>query len=380
MTRHRWIYAATVLAVLAAGAGAAVALTRPSVVTLSKQACGDGWSGPSSDDFTVRDAADSPVQLYVIDPARNLVYAEARDISPGSRREVATSLGTGRYALRCVFGDGTVRTSRAYTVTNGRGATGLAPMPDLDLTAPVQAYRRYVQANLPGLLRDARTLATDVQRGDLGAARRDWLPAHLDYERLGAAYTSFQDFDGALDGTDDGLPGGVGDKDWTGFFRLEYGLWHRQSAAELKPIAAQLVDDVHGLITDFPSEEIDPADLPLRSHEILENALQFQLTGRDDYGSGTTLATVYANTQGTRAVLGTLRSLVGARDPGMLTAIDGGLGTVQGDLRAARTPGGGWTPVTALPQRQRQKLDGDLGALLEQLALMPNLLQERTSA
>ena len=37
------------------------------------------------------------------------------------------------------------------------------------------------------------------------------------------------------------------------------------------------------------------SDIGLRTHEILENTLQFQLTGHDDYGGGTTLATTLAN-------------------------------------------------------------------------------------
>ncbi len=137
---------------------------------------------------------------------------------------------------------------------------------------------------------------------------------------------------------------------------------------------------MQGLIADFPSEDTDPGDLPLRSHEILENALEFQLSGTDDYGSGTTLATVYANTQGTVAVLGTLTSLIQPRDPQLLASIDQWIATVQHDLLGCRAADGTWTPVAALPRARRQTLDGDLGELLEQLSSVPNLLTGRTSA
>ena len=45
-------------------------------------------------------------------------------------------------------------------------------------------------------------------------------------------------------------------------------------------------------------------------HEILENALEFQLTGHDDYGSGTTLATTQANITGTLELLAILHPLL----------------------------------------------------------------------
>jgi len=58
----------------------------------------------------------------------------------------------------------------------------------------------------------------------------------------------------------------------------------------LAPVAAQLTKDVNALLAWWPTQQIPLSDVGLRTHEILENALQFQLSGNDDYGSGTTLA------------------------------------------------------------------------------------------
>jgi iron uptake system EfeUOB component EfeO/EfeM len=244
-------------------------------------------------------------------------------------------------------------------------------MPDLALDGPVDAYRSYVGGKLPGLLAAVRTLDADVAAGDLDRARADWLPAHLDYERLGAAYNSFGDFDARIDGLADGLPLGTADPSWSGFHRIEYGLWHGATGTALKPLTDDLVQAVLGLTADFTSADIDPGDLPLRSHEILENALQVQLTGRADYGSGTVLATVGANLDGTRAVLATLDGLIAPRDPRLLAVVARDGAAVQADLSACG----------AHPDRvERQKLDGDLGELLEQLSTVPGLLQGRTGA
>ena len=107
------------------------------------------------------------------------------------------------------------------------------------------------------------------------------------------------------------------DPDFTGFYRLEYGLWHGQSARQLTGAANKLVADVRALRASGPTMEIDLLDMGLRTHEILENALQFQLTGHDDYGSGTTLATTAANITGTRELLTILRPLLVPRYPGL---------------------------------------------------------------
>lgn len=253
-------------------------------------------------------------------------------------------------------------------------------MSDKELTGPVNAYRAYVSAALPKLLAAAQTLDADVARGDLNAARTDWLPAHLDYERLGAAYNSFGDYDDALNGMANGLPQGVDTPSWTGFFALEYGLWHGWSTDRVRALSQQLVTDAGNLIDDFPSEDTDPGNLPLRAHEILENALQFQLGGIADYGSGTTLATLEANIQGTEEVLGTIAPVVRELDGGLVDRLNSQLAAYESEVASYRATDGSWTAPAKLSTAQRQKLDADLGALLEQLAILPNLLTPRNHA
>lgn len=326
-------------------------------LVISAAGCGTPSSGVLAGPMAlgVTNRAVAFASVYLVDPAGD-VYAEIPTLPPGQTLPLATTLTGGTYAVRCVFTDGVVRTSPAFTVVGTvRGAvTGYRPLPDLDLTAPVQAYRAWVGAALPGLEAACRVLDTDVARGDLAAARADWLTAHLDYERLGAAYNSFGDFDDEIDGLEG--PG------WTGFHAIEFQLWHGGPPARIHALTSDLVQAVAGLRQDFPSEEIDPGDLPLRAHEILENSLQFQLTGIADYGSHTTPATVGANLDGTREVLSVLTPLIAPRDPGLPPVLDAGLDRVRADL-----PTGG------------PRLDGDLGQLLEELAVVPNLLTARTS-
>jgi iron uptake system EfeUOB component EfeO/EfeM len=309
--------------------------------------------------------------VYVVDPDRGEVFGELRSVPPRMTVPLTATLGAGRYAFRCVFSNGVVRTSRTFLVTGGTAgaAPGIKPMPDLELEGPVDAYRGWVGAALPGLLRACRALDADVGRGDLVRGRADWLAAHLDYERLGAAYNAFGDFDDDINGMASS----------TGFFAIEEGLWHGRTAVELRPLTRGLVANVAGLIRDFPSEDIDPADLPLRAHEILENTLQFQLTGEADHGSGSTLATAYANTQGTRELLAILAPLIRPRASGLVPSIGSELDQVQSDLLAARS-GRSWTPVEGLTTAQRERLDGDVGEVLEQLSDIPTLLAPRPSA
>lgn len=383
----RWALGTAVVTVPAVAAVAVIAAVGPGsgvkgaqTIEVSAASCGKGFGDLTAGEhtFQMKNTGDVAAEVYLMDPATSAVYGEIEGLAPGTTRPMTATIGGGTYAWRCVPNGKSAVTSGAKRATgSGSSTTAVVPITEKDLDAPLEQYRAYVTDHLTELAGYTDTLKQDVDAGDLAKAKQDWLTAHLAYNRLGAAYGTFQDWDRKIDGRADGLAAKVQDKDFTGFHRLEYGLWHGEAAAALAPVADQLDTDVHGLIGDWPKQDFDPADLPLRAHEILENALQFQLTGDADYGSGTTLATAEANLAGTREVLTVIRPLIQARDPQGLARIDAWLDRFGAVVASAKKPDGTWTPADRLDAATRQKLNGTLGELLEQLSVVPDLLEIR---
>lgn len=384
--RPAWVTPVAVVAAPAVLAGAAVALggSRPAgaqTVAVSETDCGKGFTAPKAgrQTFRMRNTGDRTSEVYLVDPGTGAVYGEVEGLAPGTTRDLVATVAGGTYAWRCVAGSGKAVTSRAVRVTGGGGTTAVVPVSAQDLAAPLKSYKAYVDRGLATLVPRTQRLSDDIAAGRLGAARADWLTAQRNYASLGAAYGTFEAYDQKIDGRPDGLPGGVHDKDFTGFRRIEYGLWHGQSAGELTAPAQQLAADAAGLRNAFPTQDFDPGDLPLRAHEILENTLQFELTGDADQGSGTELATADANLTGTRELLTVLRPLLTTRAPHLLPTVDADLARLQKLLDSAHH-GGSWTPVERLGATARARLNGATGQLLEDLSPVPDLLEIRKSA
>ncbi|MEV6739027.1 iron uptake transporter permease EfeU [Streptomyces sp. NPDC051104] len=384
--RPVWAVPVAVVAVPSVVAGLVVAVSgsKPAgtqTVAVSETECGRGFTAPQPgrQTFQMHNTGDQTSEVYLVDPATNAVYGEIEGLAPGTTRDLVATVAGGSYAWRCVPTGGKAVTSKAVRVSGGAGAKAVVPVSEKDLAAPLAAYRTYVEQGLATLLTQTRKLSDDIAAGHLDAARADWLTAHRTYSSLGAAYGTFEDFDQKINGRPDGLPGGVNDKDFTGFHRLEYGLWHGQSADQLKAPAQQLADDAEGLRKAFPAQTFDPGDLPLRAHEILENTLQFELTGHTGQGSGTELATADANLAGTRELLTVLKPLLTTRAPKLLPTVDTDIARVQKLLDAAHH-GDSWTPVDRLDETARDRLNGAAGQLLEDLAPIPDLLEIRKSA
>ncbi|MFI6346078.1 EfeM/EfeO family lipoprotein [Streptomyces sp. NPDC050560] len=380
--------------VLVGGVAAAVSLTSggdgsadtsapgETRIEVSLAGCGKGWDDPhpGAQDFGLRNTADRTAEVYLVDSSTGAVYGEVEGLAPGTTRTLRATLGDGSYRFRCLPDDAAAINGPVVHIKGGHGASGPAALPvtQHDLIPPTLGYQKWVGGQMSDLVKKVDALRDAVRSGDLGAARDAWLPAHLQYERLGAAYGTFGDADGAINGTDAGLPKGVDDPGFTGFHRIERGLWHGESAAALRPYADQLSKDAKGLRDDWSGQRMDPLDLGLRAHEILENTVQFELNGRTDFGSGSNLATARANLDGTEAVMTRLRPLLKSRMP-HLKDLDTAMDRARSTLDAQRDHGH-WTPLDKLSAARRARVNADLGDLVERLADVAAICDTRRTA
>ena len=369
---------AAALAAALAGCSASAGTAPAGAISVTTGACGGRWhlAAAGWHTFTVTNASSEAAEVNLINPANGAIYAEIEAMGPGTSQPMRLKVGSGTYAFQCVLEDtDPIQGPSVKVAGHVRGAPAVLPVTTNDLIEPAREYHAYVTAGLVTLVSQTKALATAIQAGQLAQAKAAWLPAHLTYERLGAAYGTFGDFDTAIGTRADGLAGGVNDPQFTGFYRVEYGLWHGQSAAQLKGPATALLHSVLGLQAAFPAMEVDFLDIGLRTHEILENALQFQLSGHDDYGSGTTLATTVANITGTEELLTILHPILAVRYPGLPGAYRW-LGRLQA-LIAAQHHGAAWTPVSQLPTPTREQIDAAASQSLQELAPIAVITEPR---
>jgi high-affinity iron transporter len=388
--RRPWLVAGVLVVVPAVAAGAVIAALPPSTataaaaVTVTRTGCARDWTAAraGTQTFTVTNRSGQAGEINLVNAAGGVV-GEIETLGPATSAQLTATLGPGSYAFTCHLSGQGVTTSGPVQVTGHAAQAAPAavkPVTVRDLAGPNRAYQAYAAAQLRGLAAAVASIQADLRRGDLAAARAHWLAAQLAWERTGASYDSFGADGTAVDGLPGGLPAGVADNDFTGLHRLEYGLWHPlqhgQRAAELRPVAATLAADVARVQRHLASADLagDPTNLPVRAHEVLEDALRDHLSGLDDQGSGAAYPETYADLQVTRAVLGDLSGLISVRQPGLMGTLHGQLDAVARALLATQRDGH-WMPRPAVPLAQRQAVDGATGALLESLSSVPDLLE-----
>jgi high-affinity iron transporter len=280
-------------------------------------------------------------------------HAPAPRREPPRKVEVNTVQTTGMDAQELAdiasgapLADGTVRPERA-------------PVPTEAFDRPIARYRTYSAHQAAAMAGRVKALQRALAAGNRAAARREWRATWERYLLIGAAYGALGDLDAAI--TDARL-------------RLEQGLWQGEPLSGLRPVADRLSAHVRELQRTVPKIEITPLDYATRAHEILEDAQRDMLSGTAAPYSGAGVLATAASLRATYAVVGTLHSLLERR--GALSPIEYGLLGLRRELDAIRRAHGGeWPELDALTRRERQRLNGRLGAGLELLARIPGALE-----
>lgn len=351
-------------------------------IMVTASSCASGWSSAQggNQNFTVVNKSGHTAEIRLIQSASQGIVAEIETLGPATSQTMSATLSGGSYAWNCLIA-GMPTTASAQVQISGGGNSDASSAPPAvkpitadELQPAADAYDKYVQPRLVTLAGQVNQLKTDLGAGNIPAAQADWLQAQLTWEQVGAAYDSFGDLGDAIDGLPQEFPQGVNDPGFTGLHRIEYGLWHGQGAAELTPVADQLSSDITTLQGKLPQITVDPTDMPLRAHEILEDALRDHLSGMTDEGAGAAYAETYADVQGTQVVLGMLQNQIETRRPGLLATVDAQLNTLSQALLVTQS-NGQWQSLSATPLAAKQKVDGAIGAVLENLSIIPDILE-----
>lgn len=253
---------------------------------------------------------------------------------------------------------------------------------------PLLTYRNsYVSRGLSTVRADVNTLAGAISAGNLAEAESDWLTAHLAWLDIGqddGAYGCFGDLGGEIDGTAAGLVGGTASPQFTGFHKIELDLWTDRNLAAAAADTATLQQLVETLVaiplaTELPTTDAGVASWVLRPHEVLEDALRDTLTGDDDYGSGTGLASITADVSATRELLTLLAPVLNPLAPHLIARANGQLSAVLAAVDQTEI-NGTWAAVADLPTVARERVDAAVGAALETLAPIPDLLTSTGNA
>ncbi len=229
-------------------------------------------------------------------------------------------------------------TSSASSTTSASGTAAAAPDPLAEQAA--EEYKTYAIGQVDELVVAVKVLTDAVRANDLQAAQDAYGPSRVPWERIEPLAGLVEEIDGKVDSRVDDFAN-VDDPEFTGWHRLEYLLFEKNTTEGGAPFADQLDKDIASLKEQFPSVEVKPVDVATGAAELIEEVSEGKITGEEDRYSKTDLWDFDANLQGSQAAIDQLKPALEKADPELLGKIEAGFTDIYATLAPLRR-GDGW--------------------------------------
>lgn len=314
--------------------------------------------------FEIHNASTRPLEWEILDGV--MVVAERENIAPGFHSLLTVKLRPGTFAITCGLLSNP-RGSLVVTPTEASEAERMRP-PIESFIGPLSESRVYLIMQSSALAKAAQALAEAIAAQELPAAREHWLAARTAYKHIEHVAGRFADLQARLDPQADYLAQREDDAAFTGFHRLEKGLFEQNSLAGLAPVAAQLATDAETLKTRLRELQQKPEDLTENPIWLIQRLQETTLEKGANRYAQTDLADLQASLDGMEKSALLLDALLqGAQQP-LAAEVQQRFAALRTALAALQQADGQPQPYAQVTPEQRAQLKILLGQLADTLA------------
>ncbi|HEV7657181.1 MAG TPA: iron uptake system protein EfeO [Mycobacteriales bacterium] len=241
-----------------------------------------------------------------------------------------------------------------------------------DLTAQIATYQAYVVKQAVALQADGKKFTDALRAGNLAEAKKQFAPSRYKWEGIEPIALLVSRFDVALDSRVDDHSS-VNDPQWTGWHKIEYILWTKNTTAGTRALADKLDTDLATLTKAVSTVKITPDAVIKGASDLVAEVSDGKITGEEDRYSHTDLSDFAANVEGAKAAYDAFRSVLQTRSPQLVSTVDNAFTEVEKSL-AAYQDGAGYKLYPALKPDDKLKMQAHLSTLSESLAMVPAAL------
>jgi iron uptake system EfeUOB component EfeO/EfeM len=231
---------------------------------------------------------------------------------------------------------------------------------------PLSEYRVYLSTQSSALLRAVGDLQQAIASGDLSAAQKAYAPARAAYQRIAPAAQRLSELDNAVNARADYYEKREQDPGFSGFHRIEFGLFQQHSVEGLTPVVERLQTDITSLKQALLANSIAPEQLPSMVVRNLRSLADVRSTGEEERYSHVDVSGFAANLAGTRKVIDLLRPLLAKTSGDLLKKIDTAATALDDQLLMLKTDDG-YTPYDQVGADTRKQIADKAKALADAL-------------
>lgn len=254
------------------------------------------------------------------------------------------------------------------------GPAGAAnPIAATDLVGPISEYKIWVAGEVDQLQTDAKAFTDAVRANDIAKAKALYAGARAHYERIEPIAELFSDLDKAIDSRADDYAKKEADPSFSGFHRIEYGLFAKNTTEGLKPVADKLDGDIADLKARLKDLQVPAKKVVGGASDLIEEIAKTKISGEEDRYSHTDLSDFAANIDGAQKIHTLLHPLTDKANPKLAARVDANFKKVDAILAKYQT-NGTYESYEKLSKKDRAALRGQITALAEDLSKLRGTL------
>lgn len=241
----------------------------------------------------------------------------------------------------------------------------------LDLVQPISDYKIYVTEEVDKLVTETKAFTDAVKKGDIATAKKLYPTTRVHYESVEPIAELFSDLDASIDSREDDHEQGVKADDFTGFHRIEYGLWNdAKNIKSYDKIADGLQADVERLQKQIAELTFPPEKVVGGAAALMEEVAATKVSGEEDRYSHTDLYDFQGNVDGAKKIVDLFKPQIVKKDKAFVDKVDKNFNTVDTILAKYKTKGGGFETYDKVSEADRKKLVGPVNTLAEDLSTL----------
>ncbi len=253
-------------------------------------------------------------------------------------------------------------------VTAGPPAAPAAVEP-LDLVLPIADYKAFVVEKSAKLVTDTKAFTEAIKAGETEKAKALFAPTRMSYEAIEPIAELFSDLDASINSRANDHEKKEHDPGFTGFHRIEYGLFVGNSTEGLAPFADKLMADVSELNKRITELALPPDKVMGGAAALMEEVAATKISGEEDRYSHTDLWDFKANFDGSRKIFELVRPLIEKQDGAFVAKVAGNFDTVDTTLAKYKLSEG-YQSYDKLTEADRRVLAAAVNTLAEDLSTL----------
>ena len=249
------------------------------------------------------------------------------------------------------------------------GETNQSPE-TIDLDKEVSAYKSFAQDQLDQFVIATEAFVEAVKAGDVEKAKELYAPARMFFERSEPIAESFGDLDPRIDARLADMEAEGQEESWSGYHKIEYGLWVEKTTKGYEDVADQLMKDVKELRAKVETVEVTPDLMITGAVDLLNEVSTSKISGEEEIYSHTDLYDFKANIEGAEEIFNIFKEKLQERDEALVKTLEENFATLNGLLASKEDGKGGYVSFETLTSADTKALSEAVDLLAEPLSRM----------